>query len=97
MNTPFSNLTNFLSNPAITQCPLTGCLYLEGATKRPCISFHGVSTPVYRVMAEATIRELCTTDVVRHKCDNGFCFNPEHLELGNIRENNQDKGNFSTN
>ena len=29
--------------------------------------------------------------VVRHKCDNKKCINPEHLELGTLKDNIQDK------
>lgn len=29
--------------------------------------------------------------VVRHKCDNRACINPEHLELGTSRDNTQDR------
>ena len=29
--------------------------------------------------------------VVRHKCDNKLCINPEHLELGTLADNIQDK------
>ncbi|HGE8482379.1 HNH endonuclease signature motif containing protein [Serratia marcescens] len=37
---------------------------------------------------------LCIDDikglVVRHKCDNPRCINPNHLEIGTIRDNNLD-------
>jgi hypothetical protein len=29
--------------------------------------------------------------VVRHKCDNRRCINPEHLELGTYKDNNHDQ------
>lgn len=28
--------------------------------------------------------------VVRHKCDNGLCINPEHLEIGTPKQNSED-------
>jgi hypothetical protein len=30
-------------------------------------------------------------EVVRHKCDNGFCCNPDHLLLGTQKDNSLDK------
>jgi hypothetical protein len=30
-------------------------------------------------------------EVVRHRCDNGFCCNPEHLLLGTQKDNSLDK------
>lgn len=29
--------------------------------------------------------------VVRHKCDNPKCCNPEHLEIGTVEQNNNDR------
>lgn len=29
--------------------------------------------------------------VVRHRCDNPRCINPEHLEIGTVYDNNQDR------
>lgn len=37
-----------------------------------------------------TFGEIPNGMVVRHKCDNPACINPEHLELGTQKENIQD-------
>ena len=36
-------------------------------------------------------------DVVRHRCDNRLCINPDHLELGSRGENLQDERDFDAN
>ena len=36
-------------------------------------------------------------DVVRHRCNNRRCINPEHLELGSRGENLQDEREFAAN
>ena len=50
----------------------------------------------YRKLAHRHIYEECFGEipkgmVVRHKCDNKSCINPEHLELGTLKDNIQDK------
>ena len=36
-------------------------------------------------------REVFTfDDVVRHKCHNGLCINPDHLEIGSRGDNKHD-------
>lgn len=49
-----------------------------------------------RILAHRHIYEECFGFipkglVVRHKCDNKLCINPEHLELGTLADNIQDK------
>jgi HNH endonuclease len=36
-------------------------------------------------------------DVVRHRCNNRLCINPEHLEIGSRGENLQDERDFYAN
>lgn len=55
---------------------------------------NGNSTMLHRVVFWQT-RNLTPEDikglVVRHKCDNPRCVNPEHLDIGTREDNNRDR------
>ena len=34
---------------------------------------------------------ITSKDIVRHKCDNPKCINPQHLEIGTVQDNIQDR------
>lgn len=44
----------------------------------------------YRVVYELVHGVALGTAVVRHRCDNPICCNPEHLELGTHEDNMRD-------
>jgi hypothetical protein len=53
-----------------------------------------------RFIYEECFGEITEGMVVRHKCDNPKCINPEHLELGTQSDNVQDtidRGRFKSN
>lgn len=45
---------------------------------------------VHRLMFERYFGPIPDGSVVRHKCDNPPCSNPDHLELGTMADNSQD-------
>lgn len=67
-----------------------------------CISHYKLSTGYYlmalnyqrksihRHVYEEMFGEIPDGLVVRHKCDNRGCINPEHMELGTSKDNSQD-------
>ena len=48
------------------------------------------TTGVHRFIYEECFGEIPKGMVVRHKCDNPSCINPEHLELGTPQDNAND-------
>lgn len=52
---------------------------------------NGKIVRLHRHVYEECFGEIPKGLVVRHKCDNTFCINPEHLELGTHKDNINDK------
>lgn len=72
-----------------------GC-QVTATTHRKKIRFQGGQTTAYRfiysVVNEVT---LGYDEVVRHRCHNARCINPEHLEVGSRRDNKHDDWLFA--
>lgn len=49
------------------------------------------AVPAHRYAHELLVGPVPESLVVRHKCDNAPCVNPDHLELGTVADNNHDK------
>lgn len=51
------------------------------------MNISGKTVRVHRLAYELFIGEIPNGQLVLHSCDNRKCFNPEHLSLGNQKEN----------
>ncbi len=57
----------------------------------PNLTKNGKHYLVHRFIFEQMFGEIQKGLVVRHKCDNPACINPEHLELGTFLDNMNDR------
>jgi hypothetical protein len=58
-----------------------------GTRRRAYLTVDGVQELVYRIVWRHLNGDIPKALYVLHKCDNGLCVNPEHLELGTQRQN----------
>ena len=56
----------------------------------PTISINRKAWGVSRAVYSAVYGGLHSRDIVRHKCDNPMCMNPDHLIAGTKKDNTQD-------
>ena len=75
----------------------TGCIETPTLGARR-VRFKGRQLPAYRFVF-CILNEVVAgyDDVVRHRCDNRRCINPNHLEFGSRGENLQDERDFDAN
>lgn len=86
-----------LSLLATAKATETGCL--ETPTKdAKKARFRGRQVPAYRFIFCVLTRTVASyDDVVRHRCNNRRCVNPQHLEIGSRGDNLQDERDFAAN
>ena len=75
----------------------TGCIETPTLWPRK-VRFEGRQMPAYRFIF-CILNGVAAgyDDVVRHRCNNRRCINPNHLEMGSRGENLQDEREFAAN
>jgi len=75
----------------------TGCIVTNTSKPRK-VRFHGRQVAAYRFIYCVFNRVVASyDDVIRHRCHNRLCINPEHLTIGNRADNKHDDWEFQAN
>lgn len=61
-----------------------------GTNGYPQVNHNKKPSTTHRKVYEVMFGDIPKGLVVRHKCDNKLCINPEHLELGTPKDNSRD-------
>ena len=71
----------------------SGCWEVRGG-KHPAgygkVSHNNVTTSTHRLAYEAWVGPIPEGLLIRHRCDNPPCINPDHLETGTLQDNARD-------
>ncbi len=73
----------------------TGCIVTPTRARRK-VRFRGRQTTAYRFIYCILTRTVAGyDDVIRHRCHNPRCINPEHLEIGTRADNKHDDWDYA--
>lgn len=67
----------------------TRCLNTDGYAR--AVINGNANAKVHRIVWELYNNASACGKVVRHRCDNIKCINPDHLEIGDVKDNNLDR------
>jgi len=75
----------------------TGCIVTDTSKPRK-VRFHRRQVAAYRFIY-CVLNQVVASydDVIRHRCHNRLCLNPEHLTIGNRADNKHDDWEFLAN
>ena len=95
------NTEHYKSKKIIFDIDVNGCFICisHKAKRYPSIHKNTKLITIARHIYEECFGEISKGKVLRHKCDNVKCINPEHLEIGTQADNNKDtreRGRFKS-